>query len=263
MTIITLTTDFGDKDGFVGTMKGVIWGIFPEAQIADITHAISPQNVLEGAYALWRAYSYFPAGTVHIAVIDPGVGSNRRPIAAKVGTHYFVGPDNGLFTLMYEDTQKGGWSIEIVELVNKQYWLQNISHTFHGRDIFAPVAAHLARGAPFLELGVPIQDPIQIPLPKPEKTTKGWRAQIVAIDHFGNCTTNLPAQVVTGRGEITIHLLGHTIDGIVPYYGRKNTGELIALVDSENYIEIAIVNGNASDSLGVKVGDILDVLVEP
>ncbi len=113
MPTLTLTTDFGLKDGFVGTMKGVIWSICPSAQIADISHSIAPQNVLEGAFVLWRAYAYFPPGTVHVAVVDPGVGTRRRPLAARLGAYYFVGPDNGLFTPIYEDAEKNGWPLEI------------------------------------------------------------------------------------------------------------------------------------------------------
>jgi S-adenosylmethionine hydrolase len=153
MPILTLTTDFGVKDGFVATMKGVIWSICPSAQIADISHSINPQNVLEGAFVLWRAYSFFPAGSVHVAVIDPGVGTRRRPMAAHLGEHYFVGPDNGLFTPIYEDAEKNGWPKEIIELKNKKYFLSEVSHTFHGRDIFAPVGAALANGVALADLG--------------------------------------------------------------------------------------------------------------
>ena len=153
MPTLTLTTDFGLKDGFVGTLKGVIWSICPSAQIADISHAIAPQNVLEGALVLGRAYAFFPAGTVHVAVVDPGVGTARRPLAARLGVHYFVGPDNGLFTPMFEDAEKNGWPLEIVHLTNRHYFLAEVSRTFHGRDIFAPVGAHLANGVPLAELG--------------------------------------------------------------------------------------------------------------
>ena len=146
MPVITLTTDFGEKDGFTGVLKGVIWGICPDAQIADITHSISPQNVLEGALALWRAAPFFPAGTVHIAVVDPGVGTNRRPMAARLGDYFYVGPDNGLFTPMIEDARNNNQVVEFVHLDKPKFWLKNVSHTFHGRDIFAPVGAHLANG---------------------------------------------------------------------------------------------------------------------
>jgi len=210
MPILTLTTDFGLKDGFVGTLKGVIWGIYPEAQIADLSHAIAPQNVLEGAYALWRAYSFFPPGTVHVAVVDPGVGTQRRPLAMRAGMWYFVGPDNGLFTPVLADAEKNGWPVEVVHLTNKDYWLPGVSHTFHGRDIFAPVAAHLAKGVPLIELGQPIHDPLRLAMPKPEKTPTGWHAHITVVDVFGNCATDLPAAAIASAKGVTFRLCGRS-----------------------------------------------------
>ena len=260
MPILTLTTDFGTKDGFVGTLKGVIWSICPLAQIADISHEISPQNVLEGSFTLWRAYAFFPAGTVHVAVVDPGVGTSRRPIAARLGGHTFVGPDNGLFTPIYEDAEKNGWPEEIVHLTNGKYFLSEVSRTFHGRDIFAPVAAQLANGVPLAEMGVPITDPRRLSMPKPEKTTNGWHAHVTVIDVFGNCTTDLPAATLSGLEKITFHLREREVRGLVDSYGHKQSGELVALVDSENYVEIAIVNGSAARTLGAQVGDVVEVV---
>ena len=262
MSILTLTTDFGHKDGFVGTMKGVIWGICPEAHIADISHTVTPQNVLEGAFALWRAYPFFPAGTVHVAVVDPGVGTARRPLAMRLGEHYFVGPDNGLFTPMLADAEKNGWPVEIVHTNNPKYWLPNVSHTFHGRDIFAPVGAHLANGVPLLELGQPIQDPLQLQMPKPEKTSTGWRAHVTVVDVFGNCTTDLPAAAIALAKEATFRLRGREVHGLTTSYGGRQPGELVALVDSENFVEIAVVNGSAARQLGAQVGDVVEVIVE-
>ena len=259
MPILTLTTDFGIKDGFVGTMKGVIWSICPAVQIADISHTIAPQNVLEGAFALWRAYSFFPAGSVHVAVIDPGVGTRRRPMAARLGGHYFVGPDNGLFTPIYEDAEKNGWPLEIVHLANGKFFLPEVSRTFHGRDIFSPVAAHLANGAPLADLGPAITDPVRLTMPKPEKAPLGWRAHVTVIDIFGNCTTDLPASALMERERVTFRLRGGEVRGLVASYGHKQPGELVALVDSENYVEIAIVNGSAAKTLGVQVGDVVEV----
>ena len=261
MPILTLTTDFGTKDGFVGTLKGVLWSICPAAQIADISHEISPQNVLEGAFILWRAYAFFPVGTVHVAVVDPGVGTSRRPIAACLCGHTFVGPDNGLFTLLYEEAKKNGLPVEIVHLINEKYFLPNVSCTFHGRDIFAPVAAHLANGVPLRDLGPAITDPVRLSMPKLEKTAKGWRAHVTIIDVFGNCTTDLPAAVLTERERVTFHLSGREVRGLVASYGHKQPGELVALVDSENYVEIAIVNGNAAKTLGAHVGDIVGIIL--
>jgi S-adenosylmethionine hydrolase len=260
MPILTLTTDFGNKDGFIGTLKGVIWSICPSAQIADISHEISPQNVLAGAFALWRAYPFFPEETVHVAVVDPGVGTSRRPIAAHLGTYTFVGPDNGLFTPMFEDAEKNGWRLETVHLKEAKYFRPEVSATFHGRDIFAPVAAHLANGVPLANLGPAILDPVRLSMPKPEKTTRGWLAHVTVIDIFGNCTTDLPAAVLTERERITFHLRGHEVRGLAASYGHEQPGELIALVDSENYVEIAVVNGSAALKLGAQVGELVEVV---
>ena len=260
MTTLTLTTDFGIKDGFVGTMKGVIWSICPAVQIADISHTIAPQNVLEGAFALWRAYPFFPAGSVHVAVIDPGVGTRRRPLAARLGTHFFVGPDNGLFTPIYEDAEKNRWPQEIVHLTNRKYFLAQVSRTFHGRDIFAPVGAHLANGVPLADLGPAVTDPLRLIMPKPEKTLTGWRAHVTVVDIFGNLTTDLPASALESQESILFRMFGREVRGLVDSYGHAQPGALVALVDSENFIEIAAVNGSAAKLLGAVVGDVVDVV---
>jgi S-adenosyl-L-methionine hydrolase (adenosine-forming) len=260
MTTLTLTTDFGIKDGFVGTMKGVIWSICPAVQIADISHTIAPQNVLEGAFALWRAYPFFPAGSVHVAVIDPGVGTLRRPLAARLGSHFFVGPDNGLFTPIYEDAEKNGWPLEIVHLTNRKYFLAQVSRTFHGRDIFAPVGAHLANGVPLADLGPAVTDPLRLIMPKPEKTLTGWRAHVTVVDIFGNLTTDLPASALESQESVLFRMFGREVRGLVDSYGHAQPGALVALVDSENFIEIAAVNGSAAKLLGAVVGDVVDVV---
>jgi S-adenosylmethionine hydrolase len=262
LAFLTLTTDFGTKDGFVGTMRGVIWKICPQVQIADISHEIGPQNVLEGAIALWRAYPFFPDGTVHVAVVDPGVGTERRAIAARLGAQYFVAPDNGLLTPMIEDAEAKGQPVEFVNLTNPKYWLPNVSHTFHGRDIFSPVGAWLANGTALSELGPTITDVVRRPLPKPEKTATGYHAQITVVDAFGNCTTNLPAAVAQGVKKISFTLKGRQVDDLVTSYGHRSPGDIVALVDSESFVEIAVVNGSAANALGVKVGDPVEVTVE-
>lgn len=260
MPVLTLTTDFGTKDGFVGTMKGVIWKICPDVQIADITHEVSPQNVQEGALALWRAYAFFPAGTVHVAVVDPGVGTQRRAIAAKLGDQYFVAPDNGLLTPIIEDAEQKGLPTAFVNLTNKTYWLQNVSSTFHGRDIFSPVGAHLAHGVALAELGPAIKDVIRVSLPRPQKTDKGWKAQITVIDVFGNLTTSLPVSAVEGKeDEVIFRLKDAEVKGVIPSYGHRKPGDLVAVHDSEGFVEIAIVNGNCAKRLGAKIGDEVEV----
>ena len=258
MPILTILTDFGTKDGFVGTMKGVIWKIDPAIQIADLTQEVSPQNILEGAIALWRAAPFFPADTVHVAVVDPGVGTHRRPMAARLGDQYVVGPDNGLFTPMIEDARKAGLPVEFIHTDNPAYWLPNVSHTFHGRDIFAPVGAHLAHGVALKDLGTPFTDPILITMPKPERTAKGFNAHISVVDIFGNLTTDLPAAELNGR-PVKVSLKGHTIGALSPSYGHKPAGTLVSLIDSEGYLEVAVVNGSGAKTLSAKVGDKVEV----
>ncbi len=165
MTVITLTTDFGLRSGFAGVMQGVIYGLAPQARIVDITHFVSPQDIQEGAYTLWRAVPFFPKGTIHVYVVDPGVGTRRRPLAAQLGDQFFVGPDNGLLTPLIEDAERNQQQIEFVHLDRPQFWLPKISRTFHGRDIFSPVAAHLANGISLHELGTPFSDPVRLELP--------------------------------------------------------------------------------------------------
>jgi S-adenosyl-L-methionine hydrolase (adenosine-forming) len=259
--IISLTTDFGNQDGFVGTMKGVIWGIAPDAHIADITHEIPPQNIRLGGYALWRAVPFFPPGSVHIAVIDPGVGTQRRPIGLRIGNQYFIVPDNGLITPILQDGEQNGDVIEIVHLNNPKYWLSTVSHTFHGRDIFAPTGAYLAAGVPLTELGDQIKDPIKIQFSKPKRTAQGWEAHITIIDVFGNLTTDLPAKYLENLMGITFRLDDYTINGLVRSYGHKSSGDLIALVDSENFIEIGMVNGSAAFLTSAKIGDVVEVIL--
>ena len=260
MTVITLTTDFGLRNGFVGIMKGVIYGIAPQVEIVDISHTIAPQDVHEGALTLWRAVPFFPLDTIHVYVVDPGVGTRRRPLAARLGDQYFVGPDNGMLTPLIEDAEQNKKVIEFVHLNNPKYWLPKISRTFHGRDIFSPVGAHLAQGASLSELGTPFNDPVRIELPQPEQTNNGWIAHITVIDIFGNLTTDLPASALQRRTDVLFRFQGAEVHGITESYGHKQPGDLITVIDSEDYIEIAVVNGNAAEKLGAKVGDLVEVI---
>ena len=214
MKYITLLTDFGLKDGYVGVMKGVIWGICPGVQIADITHSVSPQNVLEGAIVLERTAPFFPEGTVHVAVVDPGVGTRRRPIAARLGEQFFVGPDNGLFTLLLEKNRSQQKPVEVVHLDQPRYWLGDVSNVFHGRDIFAPVAAHLANGVPLASLGSVIQDAAVLYLPQPKPIPGGWSCQIITIDQFGNLATNLMREQLSTLRNPCVKIGGQTIIGL-------------------------------------------------
>lgn len=259
MPIITMTTDFGVQDGFVGVMKGVILGIVPEVQIVDLSHHIPPQNILQGARLLRRHAGYFPPGTVHLAVVDPGVGTSRRPLAACINAQFFVAPDNGLLSPLIMEARETGNKAEIVHLNNPAFWLPTVSHTFHGRDIFAPCAAHLAGGAQISNLGVPIDDPVLIELPQPGRIQGGWRAQVIGIDVFGNLATNLSADTLEAD-RLILKIRGETVSGLAASYGERNAGELVALIDSEGFLEVAVVNGSAARRLGAVVGD--EVLVD-
>lgn len=260
MTVITLLTDFGSKNGFSGVLKGVIWTIAPDVHIADITHEITPQNIMEGAIALSRAATFFPAGTIHVAIVDPGVGTSRRPLAAHIGDQYYVGPDNGLFTPLLEQAEQKGQPVTIIQLTNPQYWLAEVSQTFHGRDIFSPVAAHLAIGISLEKMGSAINDPVRLLLPKPEKISGGWRGQVVLIDIFGNIATNLNAHLIKDNKNVLIKIANKSIQGLVNTYGDRHAGDVVALVDSENFIEVAVVNGHGAQSLGVTIGEPVELL---
>lgn len=259
MAIITLTTDFGLQDGNVGVMKGVIANITPQTQIIDISHFIPPQDVFSGALILSRSVPYFPDHTIHIGVVDPGVGTQRRPIAARLGKHFFIGPDNGLCTLIYQAAQKQGAPIYFFHLDKPQYWLSNISHVFHGRDIFSPVAAHLAGGAPLEALGTRIYDPIQLQVPEPRRTKDGWAGEIIHIDHFGNIATNILHEHIDKKAVISVNICGHTIFGLNNTFGERPPGELIALFGSTGNLIISIVNGDAAQHINAHRGDPVEV----
>lgn len=255
MTTLSITTDFGNLNGFVGTMKGVIWNIAPDVNIADISHEIPAQDIRTGAIALWRSSAYFPVDSVHVAVIDPGVGTKRRAIAAKLGDQYYVMPDNGLITPMLEDAEADGKEVRIVHLDNPEYWLPQVYTTFHGRDIFAPVGAHLAAGVPLEKLGTVITDPVRLPLPKPVKTDDGIEGSIVVIDVFGNCSTNVRVSDVPKLESAVLYIGGQVIRGILPSYGHAKVGDLVAVTDSEGFVEVAVVNGNAAKTYNIQLDD--------
>jgi hypothetical protein len=260
--IITLITDFGLKDGNVGVMKGVIWGIAPQAQIADLSHLVGPQDIQEAALILLRSAPYFPDGTIHVVVVDPGVGTLRRPIAAQVGGQYFVGPDNGVIGNWLAWAETGGMPTRFVHLDRPQYWRPEISHVFHGRDVFAPVAGHLAAGVPLDALGAPVDNPVRLPPRLPVRTPHGWQAEIIHIDHFGNLSTSLRLEQLGQPDHMTLRLAGVSIHGMARTFGERPPGELIALYGSTGNLIIAVVNGNACQRLQAKVGDPVEVIVE-
>ncbi len=256
--IITLTTDFGTRDGYVGTMKGVILGINPDATIVDITHAIAPQHVQEGAFLFAASARYFPPGTIHVVVVDPGVGSERRAIAMQVDETFLVAPDNGVLSLAIR--QKPGFSkvIRAVHLNRLQYWLPQVSHTFHGRDIFAPVAAHLSLGVPLDALGDPINDWVRLSTEQPTRREDGaLLARISHIDRFGNCVINLVESELAGVDprRIAVTVGGQTVRGISKTYAEVEPGALLALFGSSGNLELAVRNGSAAEVLNTRVGD--------
>jgi len=255
--LITLLTDFGLQDGYPAIMKGVIWGIAPEVQIADLTHSIPAQDILAGALALGRAAPYFPPGTIHVAVVDPGVGTQRRAMAARIGECFFVGPDNGLCTVLLD--QAAG-AIQAVQLDRPRFWLPEVSHSFHGRDIFAPVAAHLATGVALDELGSPLaQGVVRLIIPQPTPLAapgrRGWRGQVIHVDAFGNLATNFTRQHVPSTGNPCLRIAGQEICGLASTFGEGRPGDLIAMLDSAGQLSLCEVNGSAARRLTVAVGE--------
>lgn len=246
--IITLLTDFGTKDPFVGVMKGVILSICPNALIVDLSHEVPPQSVLAGAYLLKSSLDYFPKGTIHLAVVDPGVGSSRKAVALKSKGCYFVGPDNGFFPAALKE-----WGIEqAVELTQKKFQLSNPSTTFHGRDIFAPAAAYLAKGVSMGRLGIKQNNWIWREIPKPYQTAQGWTGQVLWVDHFGNLVTNLEKKHLPKTFRLKV---GKTVIlNLVTYYAEVKKGTVMALAGSSGNLEISINGGNAAQKLGVGIG---------
>ncbi len=255
--IITLTTDFGLKDPYQGIMKGVILSINPAAGIVDLTHGISPGKILEGALAIDVSYGYFPPETIHIGVVDPGVGGSRRPIVVEAEGHFFVGPDNGLFSPVLKKVPR----CRVFHLTNKRFFLKNISATFHGRDIFAPVAAHLSLGVSPQELGEPIEDPFIIDIPEPNRGEGLVTGEVIHIDTFGNLITNITAGDVEALGApsgLEVFIKGFCIKGIKRTYCEAGSGPL-ALIGSSGRLEIAFYGKSAAETLDVSTGERVEV----
>jgi len=250
--VITLTTDFGTADPFAGIMKGVILSIHPPARIVDITHAIEPQNVLQAAYVLESAWRWFPKHTVHVAVVDPGVGGSRRAMAFKRGNTIFVGPDNGLFTgLLEADSQ-------CHELKNPKYRLPEVSGTFHGRDVFAPAAAWIARGTPLKSLGPPLKNPVRLDRPQAAWTGKALEGEVIHIDRFGNAATNISRELIAQhflrKTPLTVRIGRQSVGGLSSHYAEIPSGRTGAVINSWNVLEVFERDGNAARRLKLKVG---------
>ena len=259
MPIITLITDFGLKDGNVGVMKGVIQGICPGCDIIDLSHQISPQNIQEAGLILQRRAPYFPRDSVHLIVVDPGVGTTRRPIAARLGEHYFVAPDNGLLSQVVNRAIDEKESVRFFHLNNPRYWLPEISHVFHGRDIFAPCAAHLARGVAIQVLGAEIFDPILMPVDKPSETGFGFIGKIIHIDHFGNLSTNIRREHLGTHKTLIVKTPNGNFEGLFKTFGDCPAGTLMALLGSTGNLILSEVNGSAADRLNLKIDDRIEI----
>lgn len=263
--IITLTTDFGIRDSYVGVMKGVILGICPTAHLVDITHTITPQNVVEAAFVLQSVVPYFPVGTVHLVVVDPGVGSQRRAVALTTPRARYVGPDNGVFGPVWQDA-RSRWApaeVRAVELKVPRFWRPQISTTFHGRDIFAPVAAHLAAGIALREFG-PALDTLEVAaIPEPVRQPDGsLRGSIIYVDHFGNCVSSIAVAHLDWLGphrELDVTVGDHSVGTIQRTYADVAPGTPLALIGSSGRLELALRNGHASQSLGIVAGETVRV----
>ena len=250
--IITLLTDFGLTDHFAGTMKGVILRLCPAAQIVDLSHQIPAYEVTEGAFVIAQAYRYFPRQTVHIVVIDPGVGTSRRPIVAEAAGPYFVAPDNGVLSMIYAREKH-----KVRMVTADRYFLKPLSQTFHGRDVFAPVGAHLAKGLAPAKLGKPIDDYLRLHFEKPTRTARrGWTGVILKVDAFGNLITNFPAadfpDLRDRPFEMTVGL--QQVTRLARTYTDCRPGELIVIVGSSGYFEVSASQGSAAKALGCSAG---------
>lgn len=279
--IIALLTDFGTTDSYVGVMKGVIARICPNTQMIDITHEIAPQNIRQGAFTLLNAYRYFPPETIFLVVVDPGVGSTRRPIALRAGEYTFVAPDNGLLSYILTETPVGYGKPQIIELNNPVYQLPAVSYTFHGRDIFAPAAAHLSAGVELDQLGRLIEEPVSLPEPQLAVEDFTLTGEVMNTDHFGNLVTSIGllewistdwlrlnprfgkrhSMVEVDAAAATVKVYDQVIKGIVPSYSRTRPGDLLAMVGSSGYLEIAVNQGNAAGRLGTQIGDRVEIRI--
>jgi S-adenosyl-L-methionine hydrolase (adenosine-forming) len=260
-SIATLTSDFGSKDPYVGIMKGVMLKINPLLTIVDITHNIRPQNIAEAAFAVETGFSYFPHRSIHVVVVDPGVGSARRPILVSADYHYFIGPDNGIFSRIYQKSE----SLEVFHITAEHYFLNNRSKTFHGRDIFAPVAAWLSKGIHIERFGEPVTDYLTIPVRDPVLSASDRiDGEISYIDHFGNATTNIHARNIDDLlsdkkvGRIEVLVKGREVP-FKDFYSEAEDNILCSLINSFGYLELFVNKGSAVSDFGLEIGDKVEV----
>jgi len=265
MALITLTTDFGLYDAYVAAMKGVILSINPKVTIVDLCHSIEPQNITQAAFILSTTYRYFPSDAIHVVVVDPGVGTERRAVLLVTPSAFFLAPDNGVLSYVVEEFAPPGeehpsagerWlgpELRAIALSNPRFWLHPISDTFHGRDIFAPVAAHLSLGTPATDFGDLIPTLITLPTPRAEKREDDVLVgHVLHIDHFGNLITDVKREDLP-RGKLFVEVAGHIIDDLSPSYAEAD--ELMAIIGSSGHLEVSVKNGSAARLLGAKIGD--------
>lgn len=258
--IITLTTDYGTNDNYVGVMKGVILNINPEATIVDISHSVLAHDILDGALTIGNAAKYFPPRTIHLVVVDPGVGTARRPILVAGDTHYFVAPDNGVLSAVYDQSE----AVHAFHIIAEHYFLNPVSTTFHGRDIFAPTAAWLSKTWQTQSFGEEIEDFVRFAIPKPKATGNTIKCVVLRVDHFGNLVTNLKPEdapaLVAADAKFTIRVGNGMTQRMVGTFSDGAAGEPVALIGSTGYVEIAVNKGNAARTLGAARGS--EVTVE-
>jgi len=254
--MITLTTDFGLTEHYVGAMKGVIYGINPAVQLVDITNAVQSYDILDGAIAISQAYSYFPKDTVHVVVVDPGVGSARRPIIASAGQYLFVAPDNGVLSLVYEREER----VAVRHITAEHYFHQPVSNTFHGRDVFAPVAAYLSKGVDAAKFGEEITDFVRFAAPRPKAIAANqWKGIVLKTDKFGNLITNIMPkdipQIFDGSSSAFKITVGKAeVTKLCSSYAEGTQGELFAILGSAGFLEISSNKGAASRLVGADKG---------
>ena len=252
--VITLTTDYGTNDHLVGVLKGVILRILPNASIVDINHHVVPFDVLDGALTIAAAYRYFPARTVHMVVVDPGVGTARRPILVNADQFYFVAPDNGVLSLIYERES----AVSVRHITSEHYFLNPVSNTFHGRDIFAPVAAWMAKTYQTEAMGEEISDYVKFALPRPKAAGTAKKGLVLRVDSFGNLVTNFTAedlpQGAGAEGKIKLQVAGKPVEKWAQTFAQGAAGEPVALVGSSGFVEIAVNKGQAARVLGANRG---------
>ena len=258
--IITLTTDFGLADHYVGVMKGVMLTIHPEARLVDVSHDIASHSIAEAAFTVAQAYRYFPQGTVHVVVVDPGVGTERRPIVVDAGGHHFVAPDNGVLSQVYERETPSVRSVDA-----ERYALKPTSRTFHGRDVFAPVAARLSKGTPSREFGELISDYVRLAPTAPRLIEPGrWQGRILHVDRFGNLVTSFPADLI--RDESRFHHLtagGKAVDSFVEAYALGPDDSPFVIAGSSGYLEVSINRASAAGWAGIGVEDAVELVLAP